>query len=92
MEGSTATKAWGALFNSQQSARALGFSGAKQFGLQHPRVQRMLQSLPEAAYCEAYAGWLESVPSAPALVRASVTSAPAAALSFPTRLDTVSQK
>ena len=68
VEGSTATKAWAALFNSQQSARALGFSGAKQFGLQHPRIQRMLQSLPEAAYCESYAAWLGPVPTVPPLV------------------------
>ena len=68
VEGGTATKAWAALFNSQQSARALGFSGAKQFGLQHPRIQRMLQSLPEAAYCESYAGWLGPAPAVPPLV------------------------
>ena len=69
VEGSTATKAWAALDNCQQSARALGFSGAKQFGLQHPRVQRMLQSLPEAAYCETYAAWLRPAPPVPSLVR-----------------------
>lgn len=68
VEGTTATKAWSALFTSQDSARALGYSGAKQFGLQHPRVQRMLQSLPGAARCERYAAWLGQAPPVPALV------------------------
>ena len=69
VEGATATKAWSALFTSQDSARALGYSGAKQFGLQHPRVQRLLQSLPAAARCERYAAWLGQPPVVPALVR-----------------------
>ena len=68
VEGGTATKAWSALFTSQDSARALGFSGAKQFGLQHPRVQRLLQSLPGAAGCERYAAWLGPPPPVPTLV------------------------
>lgn len=69
VEGGTATKAWSALFTSQDSARALGFSGAKQFGLQHPRVQRLLQALPGAAGCERYAAWLGPTPPVPTLVR-----------------------
>ena len=68
VEGPTATKAWSALFSSQDSARALGYSGAKQFGLQQPRVQRLLQSLPGAACCERYAAWLGQPPVVPALV------------------------
>lgn len=69
VEGATATKAWSALFTSQDSARALGHSGAKQFGLQHPRVQRLLQALPGAAGCERYAAWLGPAPPVPTLVR-----------------------
>ena len=57
VEANTATKAWSALFTSQDSARALGYSGAKQFGLQHPCVQRLLQGMPGAARCERYAAW-----------------------------------
>ena len=68
VEGSTATKAWSALFTTQDSARALGYSGAKQFGLQHPRVQRLLQSLPGAARCERYAAWQGQAPDVPCMV------------------------
>ena len=68
VEATTATKAWAALFTSQDSARALGYSGAKQFGLQHPRVQRLLQGLPGAACCERYAAWPGQPPPAPPLV------------------------
>ena len=68
MEASTATKAWSALFSSHDSARTLGFSGAKQFGLQHPRVQRLLQAMPQAARCERYAAWIGAPPPVPQLV------------------------
>lgn len=68
VEANTATKAWSALFTSQDSARALGYSGAKQFGLQHPRVQRLLQGMPGAARCERYAAWPSQPPPVPHLV------------------------
>ncbi|KAL0042492.1 hypothetical protein WJX79_001550 [Trebouxia sp. C0005] len=67
VEANTATKAWSALFTSQDSARALGYSGAKQFGLQHPRVQRLLQGMPGAARCERYAAWPSQPPPVPHL-------------------------
>ncbi|KAL0040242.1 hypothetical protein WJX77_001213 [Trebouxia sp. C0004] len=67
VEANTATKAWSALFTSQDSARALGYSGAKQFGLQHPRVQRLLQGMPGAARCERYAAWPGQPPPVPLL-------------------------
>ena len=88
VEGRTATKAWTALYDNQHSARALSFSGAKQFGLQHPRVQRMLQSLPEAAYCQSYAAWLGPAPPVPPLV-----TRPACSPKFgPTKMAPVSLK
>lgn len=68
VQANTATKAWSALFTSQDSARALGYSGAKQFGLQHPRVQRLLQGMPGAARCERYAAWPGQPPPVPHLV------------------------
>lgn len=71
MEAETASKAWAALYagSSKESARALGFSGAKQFGLAHPRVKKLLHKLPGAARCEAYADWEGETPSIPPLVR-----------------------
>ena len=74
VEGNTATRAWSALFSSQDSARALGYSGAKQFGLQHPRVQRLLQSMPGAARCERYAAWPGQPPPVPDLVGSCIIS------------------
>lgn len=74
MEGATATKAWSALYTTQDSARALGYSGAKQFGLQHPRVQRLLQGLPGAARCERYAAWPGQPPPTPLLVTSLTTA------------------
>ena len=73
MEADTASKAWAGLYagSSKESARALGCSGAKQFGLAHPRVRKLLHKLPSAARCEAYADWEGEAPSIPPLVRCS---------------------
>ena len=73
MEADTASMAWAGLYagSSKESARALGCSGAKQFGLAHPRVRKVLHQLPGAARCEAYADWEGEAPSIPPLVRSS---------------------
>ena len=70
VEAETASKAWAGLYagSSKESARALGCSGAKQFGLAHPRVRKLLHRLPDAARCEAYADWEGEAPSIPPLV------------------------
>ena len=71
VEADTASKAWAGLYagNSKESARALGCSGAKQFGLAHPRVRKLLHKLSGATRCEAYADWEGEAPSIPPLVR-----------------------
>ena len=53
VEAPTATKAWSALFSSHDSAHTLGFSGAKQFGLQRLHVHTRLSGLLRSQACPA---------------------------------------
>jgi hypothetical protein len=80
--GSTPTAAWQELYKNAPAveglsakasaaavaARAASVCGPRLFGLQHPTIQAIIESLPDAAYCDRFLAWKGTPPAPPPLV------------------------
>jgi hypothetical protein len=85
--GSTPTAAWQELYKiappveglsakasaAAVAARAASVCGPRLFGLQHPLIHAIIESLPDAAYCDRFLAWKGTPPAPPPLVSYTCT-------------------